>query len=362
MDHQSLREALGAFDFEGRIESVRPYGEGHINTTWVVTTPARRYLIQQINTHVFPDPAAVMDNIVKVTDYLRTQIRAEGGDPNRETLTILPTNTNSSFYICQDESAWRAYLFIEGMVCHQKAETRQVFAAAGRGFGRFASRLEGYPVTSLHVTIPHFHDTRVRVADFERAVLEDCADRVRTCGKEIEFALTRASQASVLMDLVEAGDLPYRVTHNDTKLNNVLIDPVRGTDCVIDLDTVMPGLLAFDFGDAIRYGASTAAEDETALGTVRLSLPLFEAYTRGYLATAGAMMTAQEKAWLAWGARLITYETGLRFLTDYVQADTYFTTSRPNQNLDRCRTQFTLVAQMEEKFSTMEAIVQSCGK
>jgi len=352
-------EALGAFGFGSRIESVRPYGEGHINATWVVASPVRRYVLQQINTHVFTDPAAVMDNIVGVTDYLKTRIAHEGGDPGRETLTVLPTRNGASFHTCEDGSSWRAYLFVEGMVCHQRAETMDVFAAAGRGFGRFASRLDGYPVTSLRDTIPHFHDTRMRLTALEQAVDQDCANRVRTCEKDIEFALARAPQAPLLMELLEAGDLPLRVTHNDTKLNNVLIDPVTGRDCVIDLDTVMPGLLAFDFGDAIRYGASTAAEDEPDLGKVHFSLPLFEAYANAYLGAAGAMMTPQEKQWLPWGARLITLETGMRFLTDYLQADTYFATTRANQNLDRCRTQFALVAQMEEKFSAMKTIVQN---
>ena len=356
----ALTEALGAFGF-GAVEEVRPYGEGLINSTWIVAGRERRYLIQQINTHVFTDPGAVMDNIVRVTRYLKTQISLEGGDPDRETLTVLPTRSGSFFHTCEDGTAWRTYLFVEGMVCHQKAETPEVLSAAGRGFGRFASRLDGYPVAGLTTTIPHFHDTRVRLAELERAIDEDSADRARTCGKDIEFALSRGSDAPRLMESWEAGELPSRVTHNDTKLNNVLIDPVTGRDCVIDLDTVMPGLLAFDFGDAIRYGASTAAEDEPDLEKVHFSLPLFEAYTHAYLGTAGAMMTPQERDSLAWGARLITYEIGMRFLTDYLQADTYYATSRPNQNLDRCRTQFALVAQMEEEFSTMEAIVQTSG-
>ena len=357
----ALQEACEAFDFGGRVEDIRPYGEGHINRTWIVTGPARRYMIQQINTHVFSDPGAVMDNIVGVTRYLRTQISREGGDPDRETLTVVPTKTGASYHTCEDESAWRVYLFVEGMVCHQKAETPEVFAAAGRGFGRFASRLEGYPVVKLTTTIPHFHDTRIRLTDLERAIHEDVAGRARTCEKEIEFARARASDAPRLMEVVEAGDVPIRVAHNDTKLNNVLIDSHSGRDCVIDLDTVMPGLLAFDFGDAIRYGASTAAEDEPDLEKVHFSLPLFEAYTNAYLGTAGAMMTEQERNTLAWGARLITYENGMRFLTDYLQADTYYATSTFNQNLNRCRTQFALVAQMEEKFAVMETIVQTAS-
>ena len=360
MTGQPLGEALEAFDFGGRPRSVHPYGRGHINGTWVVSGPGRRYLIQRINTGVFPDPAAVMDNVVNVTRYLRARISLEGGDPDRETLTVVPTRTGATFHTGEDGSAWRAYLFVEGMVCHERAETLEVFAAAGRGFGRFTSRLAGFPVASLHTTIPHFHDTRVRLKDFEQARRDDAAGRAGACEEEIEFALARSADAPVLMDLMEAGRLPVRAAHNDTKLNNVLLDPVTGRDCVIDLDTVMPGLLAFDFGDAIRYGASTGAEDETDLSRVHLSLPMFEAYTKAYLKLTGAQMTPQERQSLVWGARLITYENGIRFLTDHLRGDLYYKTNRPAQNLDRCRTQFALVAEMEKEFHTMAAIVEKC--
>jgi len=354
-----MGEVLDAFDLGGR--SADPYGEGYINGSYVVQGPTRRYLLQRVNTDVFCDPAGLMDNIVNVTEYLRHQIASEGGDPDRETLTVVPTRDGAHFHTATDGSAWRCYLFVADMVCHQTAETPEVFAVAARGFGRFFARLDGYPVASLHTTIPSFHDTRVRFRECEQAWTLDPMNRARDCIREIDFALARQGESGFLMEMLEAGDLPLRVTHNDTKLNNVLMDPVTGAECVIDLDTVMPGLVALDFGDAIRYGANTGAEDETDLSRVGLSLPLFEAYAKAYLHATGTAMTAAEKGCLAWGAKLITYENGMRFLTDYLLGDVYYRTDRPDHNLDRCRTQFALVADMESKFATMVDIVAGCG-
>jgi len=352
---------LAAFDFGGDITAVTPYGEGHINLSFAVTAATsagpRRYLLQTINPRVFADAAGVMANIVGVTAYLRTQIAAAGGDPERETLTVVPTRDQQSYHRDTDGTPWRVYRFVEGTVCYSSPPRPAVFEAAGRAFGEFARRLEGYPAATLHETIPHFHDTVARFAAFRTAVAADSAGRVGECAAEIDFALGREADCAVLRDQLAEGRLPLRVTHNDTKLNNILMDPVRDAGvCVVDLDTVMPGLAVHDYGDAIRFGASTAAEDEPDVSLVHVSLPLFEAFTAGYVPAAG--LTRAETDNLLWGARLMTFECGLRFLTDYLQSDTYFHTTRPRQNLDRCRTQFALVAEMESLAGPLTRIIQ----
>jgi len=360
-----LSQALAAFDLGGDVVEVQPYDAGHINHSFVVTVargPARRrFLVQRINPQVFTDPAAVMANIVGVTQHLRRKIAQHGGDPARQTLTLVPCDSGDWHHTAPDGAIWRAYDFIEDMVCYDVAPSSSVFTDAARAFGQFAHHLEDYPAASLAETIPAFHDTPRRYDRFAAAVEEDAVGRVRQVGPEIEFGLARARDCTVLAERQAAGDLPLRVTHNDTKLTNVLLDPVSHVGCVVDLDTVMPGLLAHDYGDALRMGASTAAEDEPNLDLVHLSLPLVEAFTAGYLAAAGGSMTSAEIASLPWGARLMTLECGLRFLTDYLSGDTYFRTTRPGHNLDRARTQFRLVAEMERQFDAMTGIVADCA-
>jgi len=353
----SLQEALTVFDFPGTVASVTRYDAGHINESYKVLVhghPDTYFMVQRINTHVFHDPAGLMANVVAVTDYLRQQYEALSEDPTRRVLKVLPTKPGQSFHLCSDGSAWRAYWFIENTVCYQSTPTPDVFAAAARGFGEFTRLLDDFPANSLYETIPFFHDTRVRFKTFEQAVAEDQASRVKQVTAEIDFARARADQAGLLMDQLDQGLLPLRVTHNDTKLNNILMDPGNHQAvCVVDLDTVMPGLALHDYGDAIRFGASTAAEDEPDLDLVHLDLPLFDAYTSGYLEAMGDSLTDNERQHLPWGAKLITLECGVRFLTDYLQGDTYFRIKRPNQNLDRCRTQFKLVSEMEELFDPL---------
>lgn len=360
----SLEEALTGFDFGGQVAGALRYGKGHINDTFAVYTQqpngsARRFILQRVNTHVFKNPAQLMENIVGITRHLRQRIAENGGDPNRETLTVLPARTGGALYTTADGGVWRCYLFVEGTVCYQSAESPALFEAAGRAFGNFNRLLEDYPAGTLYETIPDFHDTRVRFVNFKKALQADAKGRAKTCAPEIEFALAHAGDCPVLMDLLDAGKLPLRVTHNDTKLNNILMDEKNGQGvCVVDLDTVMPGLSLHDFGDAIRAGANTATEDEKDLGVVHFSLPLFEAFTAGYLHTAGPAMTSLEKELLPWGAKLMTLECGIRFLTDYLEGDLYFSRiSRSLQNLERCRTQFKLVADMERDWDEMQRIV-----
>ena len=351
-----LRQAAAAFDFGLPIGEAERYGAGHINDTFAVwaVDHSRRWILQRINTDTFTDPAGLMENVIGVTSYLRREILARGGDPDRETLNVVPTREGKPYYTDCEGGAWRAYLFVEGTVCLQKVENERDFYTAAETFGNFQNQLAGYPAATLHETIARFHDTPNRYANFEKALAADVMGRAREIGPEIAFIRAREADCHVLMDQLAAGVLPLRVTHNDTKLNNVLIDQATGKGiCVIDLDTVMPGLSAYDFGDSIRFGANDCAEDEPDQSKVHFSLHLYEVFARGYLAAAGSAMTEAERRSLPWGAKLMTLECGIRFLTDYLEGDHYFKISRPAQNLDRARTQFTLVEGMEREFDAM---------
>ncbi len=364
VDDVNLEDALFAFKLGEVAAYVKPFGSGHINDTYAVYVgedgaEELRYVIQRINKNVFKNPRAVMENIFGVTEYLRGIILARHGDADRETLNYLKTKTGENFFEDANGMPWRSYNFIPDSVCIESVTNTQDFYNSGKSFGGFLCLLDAYPADTLHETIEKFHDTRSRLADFKRAVERDVKDRAKSCREEIAFALAREADCAVLMDLLEAGVLPLRVTHNDTKLNNILFDKFSGEGlCVIDLDTIMPGLALNDYGDSIRFGASTAAEDEPNLDKVHFDLALFEAYTKGYLEAAGKILTEKEKAYLPWGAKLMTLECGMRFLTDYLQGDTYFKASRPLQNLHRCRTQFRLVQEMENNWEKMHEIVQ----
>lgn len=351
-----LREAAGAFAFGMPTGETERYGAGHINDTFAVWAAdrSRRWILQRINTDTFTDPAGLMENVTGVTTYLRRQILARGGDPERETLNVIPTLEGKPYYTDSQGGAWRAYVFVEGTVCLQKVENEKDFYTVAETFGSFQNQLAGYPAATLHETIARFHDTPNRCANFEKALAADVMGRAKEVAPEIAFIRAREADCRVLVDQLAAGVLPLRVTHNDTKLNNVLIDQATGKGiCVIDLDTVMPGLSAYDFGDSIRFGANDCAEDEPDQSKVHFSLHLYKVFAQGYLAAAGGAMTEAERRSLPWGARLMTLECGIRFLTDYLEGDHYFKISRPAQNLDRARTQFTLVAGMEREFDAM---------
>ena len=355
---QFLSDALDAFDFGGPVRETARYGCGHVNDTFCVRTPSRRFILQRISAAAFPRPDQVMANIVAVTSYLRDQIAAAGGDPARETLTVYPARDGGSFYTDREGGAWRVYPFVEDTVCLQSAETPELFAAAARAFGRFQSMLKDYPAHTLYETVPRFHDTEDRLAKLKAAAAADAMGRVSQVRAELDFVAAREADCSVALQALREGKLPLRVTHNDTKLNNVLMDPNTGEGvCVIDLDTVMPGLSIYDFGDAIRFGANHCAEDERDLSKVNFDLSLFEVYTRGFLEGTGGALTPAELDYLPWGAKLMTLECGIRFLTDYLEGDRYFQTQREGQNLDRCRTQFKLVADMEAQWESMGAVV-----
>ena len=351
-----LRQAAAAFAFDRPAGEAERFGAGHINDTFAVWAADRskRWILQRINTDTFTDPAGLMENVTGVTAYLRRQIIERGGDPDRETLNVIPTLDGKPYYTDTEGGAWRAYIFVEGTVCLQKVENERDFYTAAETFGNFQNQLAGYPAATLHETIARFHDTPNRYANFEKALAADVMGRAKDVGPEIAFIRAREADCRVLVDQLAAGVLPLRVTHNDTKLNNVLIDQATGKGiCVIDLDTVMPGLSAYDFGDSIRFGANDCAEDEPDQSKVHFSLHLYKVFAEGYLAAAGSAMTEAERRSLPWGAKLMTLECGIRFLTDYLEGDHYFKISRPAQNLDRARTQFTLVEGMEREFDAM---------
>lgn len=360
---QFLQDALNAFDFGGQVVGAVRYGSGHINDTFCVHTqpgedPCRRFILQRISSAAFHHPEQVMANIVGVTSYLGKVIAEAGGDHTRETMCVYATKDGKNFYTDPEGGAWRVYPFIEDTKCLQSAETPELFAASARAFGRFQQMLKDYPADTLYETIPRFHDTEDRLAKLKAAVAADAMGRVKDVQAELDFVTAREADCSVALQALRDGKLPLRVTHNDTKLNNVLMDRKSGEGvCVIDLDTVMPGLSINDFGDSIRFGANHCAEDEKDLSKVNFDLSLFEVYTQGFLEGANGALTQAELDYLPWGAKLMTLECGIRFLTDYLEGDHYFRTHREGQNLDRCRTQFKLVADMEDQWEAMKAVV-----
>ena len=334
-----------------------PHGNGHINNTFLVDSKPR-VILQRINTNVFKNPAEVMGNIMAVTAHLRAKIAAAGGDPARETLTFLTTKEGLPYYKTEEGDYWRAYYFVEDMICLEVAKSPADFAEVAHAFGRFQRMLADFPADRLAETIARFHDTPNRFAQLEEAIAADRAGRVKSVEKEIAEVRKFAKYASLIVDGIAEGTVPLRVTHNDTKLNNVLLDgKTRKGICVIDLDTVMPGSLLYDFGDAMRTGASTGAEDEVDLDKVQFDLAKFEAFTAAFLEELGDSMTARERELLPLSALIITVEQGTRFLADHLDGDLYYHIHRENHNLDRARTQLKLAAEIEKLLPKMQEIV-----
>ncbi|MBS7297945.1 MAG: aminoglycoside phosphotransferase family protein [Eubacteriales bacterium] len=336
---------------------ISPYGNGHINDTYIAESNPR-YIMQKINSNVFKNPYEVMENIVNVTEHLKQKIAENGGDTSRETLRVIKTIDGDTLYLAEDGNYFRMYNYIENATSYDAVENPQQFTEAARAFGKFQNMLADFPADKLHETIPNFHDTRKRFENLKKAIAEDKMGRLESVKAEVEFALAHEAEVGTIVDAIADGSVPLRVTHNDTKLNNVMLDNVTGEGvCVIDLDTVMPGSLLYDYGDALRFGASTGAEDETDLSKINFSLELFEAFTKGFLGEVGSKLTPRERELLPFGAKIMTFECGIRFLTDYLEGDTYFKIHREHHNLDRCRTQFKLVADMEAKAEEMQKIV-----
>ena len=354
------KELIEQFQVEQDVASIEPYGSGHINHTYLAEmSEGKKYMLQGINTTIFKNTDELMENIINVTSYLREEIIRTGGDPKRETLTVVMTKNGKSYYTDEDGSKWRVYEFIEGAQTFDAVESKEDFYQSAVAFGKFQAQLANFPADTLHETIPNFHNTAKRYQDFEKAVEADVKGRAAEVQEEIAFVRARKGEVSELHDMLAKGELPLRVTHNDTKLNNIMIDSkTHQAICVIDLDTVMPGLSAHDFGDAIRFGANTAAEDEPDVSKVSLSLELFEIYVKGFLEGCGGRLTPNEVKALPMGAKMMTLECGMRFLADYLEGDVYFKIAREKHNLDRCRTQFALVADMEKKWQQMCELCQ----
>ena len=353
-----MQEIIDQFPFSGKTVLCEPYGSGHINDTYrIVTDTGAQYILQRINTHVFPNVEGLMDNIAAVTAYLGARVETP-----REAMKLVLTVHNEHYYTDAQGGCWRAYDFVENSICLQKMEVAADFYECGLAFGRFQGMMAEFPVDSLCETIVNFHNTPDRYEKLKRAVAADAMGRAGQVREEIAFALSLETEAQKLHQMRENGELPTRVTHNDTKINNVLMDRYsKKALCVIDLDTVMPGLAAYDFGDSIRFGAATAAEDEQDLSLMRLDLALFESFSRGYLEVCTSL-TQKEIESLPLGAFTMTLECGVRFLTDYLEGDHYFKIKREQHNLDRCRTQFTLAADIRRHMPRLQQIVAECAR
>jgi hypothetical protein len=351
--------AAQSFQVAGEFLGAAPFGTGHINDSYRVVFREggshRSFLLQRINTRVFTNPAALMQNVERVTTHIARQV-ACAPDRNRRVLAVIPSKDDGSFHVDASGACWRMTRFIEDAQALERIESPQQAFQVAAAFGRFQQQLASLPPPRLNDTIPDFHNTVMRFRALEKAIESDEANRVQFADSEIVFALERKAMTSVLLD----ADLPERIAHNDTKSSNVLLDDVTGEGlCVIDLDTVMPGLALYDFGDMVRSMASSAAEDERDLSRIDLQFPVFEALMRGYLETAGGLLTTREKRLLAFAGKLITFENGLRFLSDYLSGDVYYKVHRQGHNLDRCRSQFKLVESIERQEERMNQLVET---
>lgn len=359
---ERAEKAYACYDLPGDLVEITPLGNGLINKTYQIIKregeTLRRFVLQEINHQIFPNVFGLMDNIEKVTTFLKEKYEQEGRDSKRETLHVIPTKKGTLVASLEDGSFWRIYDAIEDSYSIENVENEEQFYITAKAFGRFTYDLDKFDASQLVEVIPKFHDTRDRFRQFEEAIRENRSGRVQDVQEEIEFIRQRKQDCYLLYDLLDEGKLPLRVTHNDTKLNNILFDShTKNPLCIVDLDTVMPGLALFDFGDAIRYGANHCDEDEVDLSKVQLDTRLFEMYAKGFVEGTNGILTDTELAYLPWGARVITLEQGIRFLTDYLNGDLYYATNRPNQNLDRTRTQLKLVSDMEREWERLLAAI-----
>ncbi|MBE5742484.1 MAG: aminoglycoside phosphotransferase family protein [Clostridiales bacterium] len=358
-----FRTILSNFNVDGEFVSCEPYGSGHINRTYAVVYKTdkgnKRYILQKINSTLFTNVDGLMNNIKLVTEFNRSEIIKRGGDPLRESLTIVYTKDGKTYYKTENDEYYRVYIFIEGAIGYDVVEKPEHFYESAVAFGKFAQLLDRFDSSQLFEILPNFHNTVKRFENFKKSLELDKLNRAKNVKAEIDFALSQEKYVSTIVDLLESGKMPWRVTHNDTKLNNVLID--TKTDkavCVIDLDTMMAGSICYDFGDSIRFGCNPCLEDTPETEKVVFSMPLFEEYSRGYLSVFGDTITDIERKNLPMGAILMTYECGIRFLTDYLDGDVYFRLSREGQNVDRTRTQFKLVKDMHEGYDKMCNIIE----
>lgn len=360
-----LLEISRQFHIYGDLLHAEPCKIGHINETYIATYNQGgvqvRYVHQRINTNVFKDPNAVMDNFVRVTSHQRRKLTTHGArDASRRSLTVIPTRDDKPYYRNGDGECWRTLVFVEGVRTFEAVESANQAYEAGKAFGEFQGLLVDLPGKRLAETIPNFHNTRKRFEALQKAIDVDHANRAKEAKKEIEFALKQEKIVDVILSALAKGKLPERITHNDTKFNNVMLDVVTGEAmCVVDLDTVMPGCALYDFGDMVRTTTSPTLEDELDLSKVQMRMPMFKALARGYLESAGGFLTKGERSLIAFAGKLITFTIGIRFLTDYLSGDTYFRVHRPHHNLDRARTQFKLVQSIEKQEQAMQKFADS---
>ncbi|MDE6188851.1 MAG: aminoglycoside phosphotransferase family protein [Clostridia bacterium] len=350
------------FNFGGKAVSATPHGNGHINDTYLITLEKsdNKFILQRLNTKVFKNYVGLMDNILKVTSSLREIIVNEGGDAKRECMTLVPTLDGKTYYM-DGEDCWRAYIFVENTEVYQVISSPTIFQNTGEAFGKFIARLDGFDASTLVEVIPNFHNTVDRYRKFSASLEADKMKRAKNAEQEIAFVKAHKDMLSAIVDALDKKQIPLRVTHNDTKINNVLIDKASGKAiCVIDLDTIMPGSLLYDFGDSIRSGCNTAEEDERDLSKVDFNVSLYEAFCKGFLKGIGDKITQKEIDMLHLGAIIITLECGIRFLTDYLDGDEYFKTKYAEHNLVRCRTQFKLVGIMEQMSDKLLEIARNC--
>ncbi len=356
--NNNLQKILDQFNIEA---DILKYGNGHINDTYI--TNSKRYILQRINTNIFKNPDELMNNIIKVTEFLKEKIKNEGGDPNRETLSVIKTRDGKNLYKYDEENYFRVYEFIENTTTIEVPKEPDELYRAAKGFAKFQKYLSDFPAETLFETIENFHNTPIRFENLKRAVFEDKMGRLKSVKEEVEFAFMQEPWIDTITNGLRDKSIPVRVTHNDTKINNILFDnDTLEALCVIDLDTVMPGSMLYDFGDALRIGAATAAEDETDLSKVSFNIDAFEAFSKGYAEEMKGILTKREIDLLVLSAKLLTFECGIRFLTDYLEGDTYFKIHRPEHNLDRARTQFKLVKSIDEQFLEMTAIIDRLFK
>ena len=360
-----LLEISRHFQIYGDLLHAEPCKIGHINETYIATYNQGgvqvRYVHQRINTHVFKDPEALMDNFVRVTSHQRRKLSESGArDASRRTLTVIPTRDNRSYYRNGNGECWRTLVFVDGVRTFEAVETPTQAFEAGKAFGEFQQLLVDLPGKRLAETIPHFHNTRHRFEALQQAIKADHANRASEAKKEIAFAHKQEKNVDVILNALAKKKIPERITHNDTKFNNVMLDVVTGKAmCVVDLDTVMPGSALYDFGDMVRTTTSPTLEDELDLAKVQMRMPMFKSLARGYLESAGPFLTKGERALIAFSGKLITFTIGIRFLTDFLSGDTYFRVHRPHHNLDRARTQFKLVESIEKQEAAMQKLADA---
>ena len=359
-----ITKLIKKFKVEGEVvTSNHKHGEGRIHSTEVVVLDnTHKYILQRINHHVFPNVEGLMNNIIYVTEFIQDKVRKQGRDPRRKTLNLVNTVDNKPcYYVAEEDAYYRVYEYIKDSIEHQSLSDPEDFYWCGRAFGSFALLLSDFDATKLVDVIPNFHNTKVRYEHLLEVINKDEHDLVKTAKEEIEFVMQRAKDTEVVVNLLKDGTIPTHVTHNDPKLNNILFDSLTGKPlCVIDLDTVMSGSLLYDYGDAIRYGANLAGEDEQDLSKVHFDLEYFKAFSRGYINKLGENLTEKEKEYLPEGIKTMTLELGIRFLDDYLNGSKYFGIDYPTHNLIRARVQLKLVKEIEEKFDEMKAYVLSC--